>query len=125
MSDFHATICGKNHTVVIKSSRSLFEFKRKIKNHGNIDYGYVQIRSFSGLYFPVFGLNTEIYSVNLCIQSEYEKIRTRKNSLFGQFSCSGMFKLQTNNKLFCNLYTLSFVNSLNLSIYLFVYLTVL
>ena len=25
----------------------------------------VKIRSFSGLYFPVFGLNTEIYAVNL------------------------------------------------------------
>ena len=32
---------------------------------------------FSGPYFPIFGLNTEIYSVNLCIQSEYRKIRTR------------------------------------------------
>ena len=26
---------------------------------------------FSGLYFPVFGLNTEIYEANLCIQSEH------------------------------------------------------
>ena len=26
--------------------------------------------------FPVFELNTEIYSVNLCIQSKYRKIRT-------------------------------------------------
>ena len=33
---------------------------------------------FSGPYFPVFGLNTEIYGVNLHIQSEYRKIRTRK-----------------------------------------------
>ena len=29
-------------------------------------------------YFPAFGLNTEIYSVNLHIQSECGKIRTRK-----------------------------------------------
>ena len=43
---------------------------------------------FSGLYFPVFGLNTEIYSVNLRIQSEYRKIRTRNNSVFGHFSRS-------------------------------------
>ena len=43
---------------------------------------------FSGPYFPVFGLNTEIYGVNLCIQSEYRKIRTRKNSVFGHFSRS-------------------------------------
>ena len=33
---------------------------------------------FSGPYFPVFWLSTEIYSVNLRIQSEYRKIQTRK-----------------------------------------------
>ena len=43
----------------------------------------VQIRSFSGLYFSVFGLNREIYSVNLRIQSEYRKTWIRKNSVFG------------------------------------------
>ena len=48
----------------------------------------VQIRCFSGPYFLVFGLNIEIYSVNLRIQSEYRKIRTRKNSIFGHFSHS-------------------------------------
>ena len=42
--------------------------------------------AFSGSYFPVFGLNTEIYGVNLRIQSEYRKIPTRKSSVFGQFS---------------------------------------
>ena len=42
----------------------------------------------SGPYFPVFGFNTEIYEVNLRIQSEYRKIRTRNNSVFGHFSCS-------------------------------------
>ena len=36
---------------------------------------------FSGPYFPVFGLTTEIYGLNLRIQSKYRKIRTRKNSL--------------------------------------------
>ena len=44
---------------------------------------------FCGPYFPVFGLNTEIYEVNLHIQSEHGKIRTRKNSVFGHFSHSG------------------------------------
>ena len=39
---------------------------------------------FSGPYFPVFGLNTEIYGVNLRIQSDYRKIRTRKSSVFTQ-----------------------------------------
>ena len=43
---------------------------------------------FSGPCFPVFGLNTEVYGVNLRIQSEYRKIRTRKNSVFGHFSRS-------------------------------------
>ena len=38
----------------------------------------VRIRSFSGTHLPALGLNTEIYSVNLCILSEYGKIRTRK-----------------------------------------------
>ena len=43
---------------------------------------------FSGPYFLVFRLNTQIYFVNLCIQSEYRKIGTRKNSVFGYFSRS-------------------------------------
>ena len=43
---------------------------------------------FSGPYFPAFGLNMEIYSVNLPIQSIYGRIRTRKNSVFGQLSRS-------------------------------------
>ena len=38
----------------------------------------VRVRSFSGPYFPAFGLNTEVYSVNLHIQSECGKIRPRK-----------------------------------------------
>ena len=49
----------------------------------------VQIQSFFYPYFPVFGLNTEIYGVNLRIQSEYRKMRTRKNSVFGHFSRIG------------------------------------
>ena len=44
--------------------------------------------SFSGPYFPVFGLNAEIYRVNLPIQSEYWKTRTRKNSACGRLSCT-------------------------------------
>ena len=45
------------------------------------------IRRFTP-YFPVFRVNTEIYSVNLRIQSEYRKIQARKYSVFGHFSCS-------------------------------------
>ena len=36
------------------------------------------IQRFSGPYFPAFGLNMEIYGVNLRIQSECRKIRTKK-----------------------------------------------
>ena len=43
---------------------------------------------FSGPYFAVFGLNMEIYRVNLRIHSKYRKVQTRKNYVFGQFSCS-------------------------------------
>ena len=37
----------------------------------------VRIRSYSGLYFPAFGLNTKRHSVSLRIQSECGKTRTR------------------------------------------------
>ena len=40
----------------------------------------VRIRRFSSEYFPVFGLSTEIYGVNLPIQSQCEKIWTRKTT---------------------------------------------
>ena len=42
-----------------------------------------------GLYFYVFDLTVEIYSVNLRIQFEYRKVKTWKNSVFGHFSQSG------------------------------------
>ena len=48
----------------------------KVSKHGVI----------SGPYFPAFGLNAERYQVFLRIQSECRKIRTRNNSIFGQFS---------------------------------------
>ena len=45
----------------------------------------VQIRSYLWCpYFPVFGLNREIYFANLRIQCEYRKIRTRSSSIFGK-----------------------------------------
>ena len=46
---------------------------------------------FSYLYYPVFGLNMEIYRGDFRIQSEHEKIRTRKNFTFGHFLRSGNF----------------------------------
>ena len=38
----------------------------------------VRIRSFSGLYFPTFGTNTETHGLPLRIQSECGEIRTKK-----------------------------------------------
>ena len=55
---------------------------------------------FSGSYFPAFGLNTEIYGVNLGIQSDYRKIRTRKNFVYGHFSRSVSFDLLSDGSLF-------------------------
>ena len=45
----------------------------------------VQIWSFSGPYFPVFGMNTKIYGINLRIQSKYGKIRTRETPYLDTF----------------------------------------
>ena len=39
----------------------------------------VRIRSYSGPHFPVFGLDTERYSVSLRKRSECRKMRTRIN----------------------------------------------
>ena len=43
---------------------------------------------FSSPYFPVFGLNKEIYGVNLRIQSKHGKDGPEKNSVFRHFSRS-------------------------------------
>ena len=53
----------------------------------------VRIRSFSGPYFPAFGLNTERYSV-LCISPYSVRMREnteQKNSEYGHFSRSNYF----------------------------------
>ena len=54
----------------------------------------VRIRSFSGPYFPAFGLNTEIFSANLCIQYERGEVRTRKTPNTDTFYAMNPF--QTN-----------------------------
>ena len=45
----------------------------------------IQIQGFSGPHFPTFGLNMEIYSVNLRTQSKFGKIRTRKTTYLDSF----------------------------------------
>ena len=54
---------------------------------------------FSGPYFPAFGLNAEIYPVNILIQFEYRKIQTRKNPVFGHFSRSDIEAEAINTEL--------------------------
>ena len=45
----------------------------------------VYIRSYSGPYFPAFGLNTERYGVSFRIQSKCGEIRTKIVVLYGDF----------------------------------------
>ena len=45
----------------------------------------VCIRSYSGPYFPAFELNTQRYGVSLRIQSECEKMLTKKTPNTGTF----------------------------------------
>ena len=51
----------------------------------------VHIRSYSGSYFPTYGLNIERYSLSLHIQSECRKIRTRNNLEYGHFLRSAFY----------------------------------
>ena len=52
--------------------------RRSLTSFWNDASGGSSWRSFSGLYFPAFALNTEIYRVNLHSQFECRKIRIRK-----------------------------------------------
>ena len=49
---------------------------------------------FSGPYFPAFGLSTEIYFVNIRIQSKCGNIRTRENSESRHFSHIVLLRLK-------------------------------
>ena len=62
-----------------------YMFIEKCQLRGN----FTNSEFFLVLYFAAFGLNIEIYSVNLYIHSEFRKIRTRKNPEFVHYSCSG------------------------------------
>ena len=57
----------------------------------------VRIRSFSGPYFPKFGLNTEFYFVNLRIQDECGRIRVRKtpNTEIFHAMCSPLVNIES------------------------------
>ena len=83
--------CRKLVSVSIYNVGSILLLLKKINISSLPSYTAWKVSKYgvnSGPLFPVFGLNTEIYLVNLRIQSEYRKIRTRNNSVFGHFSSS-------------------------------------
>ena len=56
-------------------------------------------RVFSGPYFSVLGLNTEIYGANLYSQSEYRKMRTRKTLYLDTFHARCLISLWLKKRL--------------------------
>ena len=65
-------------------------------------------RVFSGPYFSVLGLNTEIYGVNLYSQSEYRKMRTRKTLYLDTFHARCLISLWLKKRL---IYSASIIGS--------------
>ena len=53
----------------------------------NLYAKHIGIWSFSGPYFPAFGLNTQIDTINLVseFKNKYQKILTKRNSVFEHF----------------------------------------
>ena len=76
----------------------------------------VRIRSYSGLHFPVFGLNAERYGVALRVQSEWGKTRTRITPNTDTFpQCFKLFSFFEQYRLLVNRNELStFKNWLNI-----------
>ena len=72
-------------------------------------------------YFSAFRLNAEIYKVNLHLQSDYWKIRARKNSKFGQFHAFFVLTITSTLVLiinFCNMLNESEVKLLAFQLYI-------
>ena len=69
------------HPTELLTSNGLSKFSWSILIISGSARKISKYRVFSGPYFPALELNTKMYSVNLRIQSEYRKIRTRKNNL--------------------------------------------
>ena len=64
---------------MISGKRSKYQISKNSSVHkGEHCVKSVCIQSFSGPYFPAFGLNTERYTASSHIQSECWKIWTRK-----------------------------------------------
>ena len=75
--------CGKMRTRITPSTDTFHavHIVEELYDYPGLLYRVKSVRtwSFSSLYFPAFELNTKVYSTNLHIQSEYEKIWTREN----------------------------------------------
>ena len=89
---------GREYRVLIAALSHFVKKKRNVRTfkilnvRGSIVHYYdknvsgsscvksIRIRSYSGPYFPAFGLNTHRYGVSLRIQSECGKMRTRITS---------------------------------------------
>ena len=79
----------------------------------------VRILSFSGPYFPAFGLNTERYGVSLRIQSECRKKRTRKSLntdnfyavIVQQCTCDRQSLFRTRSDIYGRAFIAKIVNS--------------
>ena len=75
-----------------------------VQRHACYDYHCVKnvrIRSFSGPYFPAFGLNTEICKANLRIKSGCRKIRTKKTPNTDTFYAAYIHQIRTIGRLRC------------------------
>ena len=88
-------VCSK-HFILILKMHFFTEKRLKITNRHSAQKVHCmkvsKYGNFFSPYFPVLGLNTEIYGVNLRIQFDYRKIR-KKKSVFGPFSRSGEQKM--------------------------------
>ena len=80
MEELHFWLIPNKEHKKIFSNETLKGFwnGKSLKDHLIQCMKSVRIRSFSGTYFPAFGLNTERYFVSFRIQSKCGKIRTRK-----------------------------------------------
>ena len=66
------------------SSKQIFK-SLKINNFHTLFKKCPNTEFFSGRYFPAFGLNTEIYSVNISVQSECRKYEPEKDPYLDTF----------------------------------------
>ena len=94
-------VCSK-HFILIRKMHYFTEKKLKITNRHSAQKVHCmkvcKYGDFFGPYFPVLGLNTEIYGVNLRIQYDYRKIRKKKIRFLTLFPYLDPFHVVVNKK---------------------------